>query len=278
MHERPTTVSKLSNDDFLNAFNSVLNVENLCQFVPKKSEEQSIEGKVFDPQKISIQKKYSTELRSKNRMILIQQFPYETSQAKRANEIDPYTETELKIGKPAVYLYPTQDQRIAVKLKIDGRITISDPPYQNRWDVWSTKNSLIDGKYDYLFYEAAVQNIPVPTKGWVVAHANLESWLDRFLPQLGLNGKETSQFKEYWLAHIPVSKFVVIKVISPEFLNQRVRLEISPKPQTLIRVILHFQNSDSAFSIPEPVISPLQRNGFTVVEWGGILAASEVIH
>jgi hypothetical protein len=47
-------------------------------------------------------------------------------------------------------------------------------------------------------------------------------------------------------------------------------LTINPSPKTIIRVTLHFTPLDKKTELAEPQITKVQRNGFTVVEWGGI--------
>jgi hypothetical protein len=54
------------------------------------------------------------------------------------------------------------------------------------------------------------------------------------------------------------------------------QLVISPKPDTVIRVILYFKPVDSYIRIKNPKLTHIQRKGFTVVEWGGII--NEKIH
>ncbi|MBR6826336.1 MAG: hypothetical protein IKM59_07300 [Oscillospiraceae bacterium] len=46
-------------------------------------------------------------------------------------------------------------------------------------------------------------------------------------------------------------------------------LEISPAPDTLIRVFMTWQASDSFVEIPAQELTAPNRTGFTVIEWGG---------
>lgn len=47
------------------------------------------------------------------------------------------------------------------------------------------------------------------------------------------------------------------------------KLEITPAPDTLLRVFMAFCPGEEAVDIPTQEITPCQRQGFTVVEWGG---------
>ncbi|MCK9292517.1 hypothetical protein M0P25_00315 [archaeon] len=91
------------------------------------------------------------------------------------------------------------------------------------------------------------------------------------LKEMGLNEKELSQFKEYWIPELNGSKYYVIKLLSDDFLSENMNLLVSPTPDTMIRLNFYFKGVDNIVKLEEPVITTPVRNGFTVVEWGGIL-------
>ncbi|MDD4901746.1 MAG: hypothetical protein PHE24_01285 [Patescibacteria group bacterium] len=175
------------------------------------------------------------------------------------------------VKKPAVYLYPEQPTKVSVAVDLKGIITKSDPEYYQGWEVTAEPGGLINGQYDYLFYEAQLDQLQLPREGWVVAGEKLENWFDSNLPKLGLNGHEKSQFKEYWLAELPPAEYYEIKLLSDSFLAQNMNLKISPQPTTLIRRDFYFQPLEKKIILAEPRIITPERKGFTVVEWGGML-------
>lgn len=176
----------------------------------------------------------------------------------------------LPVKKPAVYLYPEKDMNINVKLEINGQTTLTEPLYNNGWNVNATPEGLIDNKYDYLFYEANLNKIELPEEGWIVEFKNLEKWFDEYLPQLGLNDKEKQQFKDYWLKNLRKSKYYEIKLLGNKFLEENMKLVISPEPQSVLRLNFYFKPVSEDKKIVSPVITKFERKGFTVVEWGGI--------
>jgi len=172
--------------------------------------------------------------------------------------------------KPAIYLYPTSFIPVSVKLNIRGTLTKSIPSYpKNGWYVIATPNSLIDNRYDYLFYEAKLDKYEVGEDGWVVATKDLKSWFSKYLPMFGLNKKEISQFKSYWLKELTLPGFYEIKLLSEDFLGENMDITINPTPDTIIRVEFYFKHLDNPIVLNEPVIVTPKRNGFVVVEWGG---------
>ncbi len=180
------------------------------------------------------------------------------------------------VKKPAVYLYPLETSNIQVKVEVKGKLTLTEPLYDNGWNVNVSPDGLIDNKYDYLFYEADLNKIELPDEGWIVEFKKLENWFDEYLPQLGLNSKETEQFKEYWLKDLKKANYYEIKLLDNKFLEENMKLIISPEPQTLIRLNFYFKPVFEKRELKEPSITKSERNGFTVVEWGGINAGEKI--
>ena len=177
----------------------------------------------------------------------------------------------FRLKKPAIYLYPLERSRINVSLSVNGFLTQSEPDYSHGWSIIAEPTGLIDGQYDYLFYEAHLNKIELPSEGWVVRACDLEKWFDTYLYQLGLNDKEASQFKEYWLEELPVSRYYEIRLFDNDFLTANMNLIIDPKPDTIIRLNFYFKPIDEKTDLIKPKIETPTREGFTVVEWGGVL-------
>ena len=175
------------------------------------------------------------------------------------------------VKKPAVYLYPEETSEIEISIIVNGFITKAEPDYLLGWKVTADSNGLIDNEFDYLFYEAQLHNLELPEEGWIVNYSNLESWFNQKLPLLGLNQKESLQFKEYWLKELDESNYYEIKVLDKSFLDENMNLIITPEPETTIRLNFYFKPHSEKIEIREPIIETPKRTGFTVVEWGGLL-------
>jgi hypothetical protein len=175
------------------------------------------------------------------------------------------------VKKPAIYLYPLQKSKINVSVDLKGIITKSEPSYFKGWEVTAEPSGLIDGKFDYLFYEAQLEQLQLSKEGWVVGYKELENWFDSNLKKFGLNEKEISQFKEYWLAELPFARYYEIKLLEDSFLAENMNLIIDPKPTTVIRRNFYFKPLESKIYIEQPIVITPERKGFTVVEWGGLL-------
>ena len=50
---------------------------------------------------------------------------------------------------------------------------------------------------------------------------------------------------------------------------EHIPMNVTPKPDTLIRIFLSIKKIDSPIEIKEQKLEHIERKGFTVVEWGG---------
>jgi len=177
------------------------------------------------------------------------------------------------VKKPALYLYPEQTMNIGVNLTVNGAVTFTEPLYNSGWNVTAAPDGKIDNKYDYLFYEAKLNKIELPDEGWVVEYGKLESWFDKTLPLLGLNPKETKQCREYWVNNLKKANYYEIRLLDNNFLNDNMKITITPEPQTIVRLDFYFNPVNEKSFLKEPIIKTNERKGFTVIEWGGINGA-----
>src|SRR3989338_10405429 len=180
--------------------------------------------------------------------------------------------------KPAIYLYPTKKQNVSVKVNTTGFFTLTIPDYNKLtgWDVVANPDGTIEtagNKYPYLYYESKVPDskITKPKNGYVVTQNELSQLFQTLLPKLGLNNKEMKEFIDYWVKALHASPYYFVGVMDEKSIDQIEPLDINPNPNSIIRVRLYFELLDKPINIDKPVITTPQRNGFTVVEWGGMV-------
>jgi len=175
------------------------------------------------------------------------------------------------IKKPAIYLYPLRESKVRIAVDLKGVITKSEPDYNTGWEVTAKPSGLINGRYDYLFYEARLDELKLPKEGWIVKYGDLKKWFDVTLKNLGLNVKEISQFEDYWLKELPLAEYYEIRLLDDIFLKENMDLKINPEPETMIRRNFYFKPQEFKIILKEPEIVTPERKGFTVIEWGGLL-------
>lgn len=186
----------------------------------------------------------------------------------------------VECGKPVIYLYPTEPTTVSVGVGAD--ITVSEPNYGTSWTVTAQPNGQLmtaDGTmYPNLFWEGKGHGAyPVIDRGRVVATNNIELELRHDLSALGLNDQETADFLEFWLPKMPTTNYVRLTWLGTREMDVLAPLNISPKPDTMIRVFLDFAGQNSATTNLKPqILTTLPRRGFTVVEWGGQLVGAHI--
>jgi hypothetical protein len=144
------------------------------------------------------------------------------------------------------------------------------------WSVLAHPDgSLLVGNtiFDYLYYEAQVPDTAFrePSTGYVIEQDKLASFLPEMVMKLGLNDKETKQFVQYWSGVLPSSPYYFVGVLPQTTLDNLAPLTITPKPDSVLRVSLYFKALEKKIEVTPPVILPFQREGFSVVEWGGLV-------
>lgn len=176
--------------------------------------------------------------------------------------------------KPIIYLYPEKTQEIEVQLDYDGVLTHTYPKYTGRWKVTANPDgALFDTKnqeYYALYWEGNPNKDYTINEGFVVPGEQTIDFLENTLSRLGLNRKEANEFIIYWLPKMENNPYNLIHFSTTQY-EEMARLNITPTPETLIRVMMVFKPLDNPIKIKKQNLNSMskKRKGFTVVEWGG---------
>lgn len=184
------------------------------------------------------------------------------------------------IDKPVIYLYPTKPTFVTVKLKIPGKVVISDPLYPN--DGWKNVLAYPDGtlfykgkKYKELFYESKVDIKINPKKGIIIPIEKLNIELSSIIDKLGLIGPEKQEFMEYWIPRLSKlnAKYIFFSVLTKEEKESIDHVDVMPPPDTRIEFLVYFKKLEKPIHAESLILpdSPPQRKGFIFVEWGGMV-------
>ena len=174
--------------------------------------------------------------------------------------------------KPVIYLYPETETEVSVKLFLDGELTCTYPSYDGGWKVTAAPDgTLTDAKgqtYSYLYWEGKTGTAWDMTEGFCVRGEDTAAFLEEALEQLGLTRREANEFIVYWLPLMQENPYNLISFQTDLYTNAA-KLDISPVPDTVIRVFMAWQASESYVPMEAQHLSAPERTGFTVVEWGG---------
>jgi len=175
--------------------------------------------------------------------------------------------------KPVIYLYPEEKTDVSVKLDItDGQLTCTYPDYGDGWNVTAYPDGTIvdsDGsEYSYLYWEGSGTNRWDISEGFVVKGEDTAEFLREKLSYMGLTPKEYNEFIVYWLPRMQDNPYNLISFRGEDYTNAA-RLEITPEPDSLLRIFMVFAPLDEEIDIPPQQLETFDRKGFAAVEWGG---------
>lgn len=179
----------------------------------------------------------------------------------------------IEAKKPNIYLYPTDETELTVSFKYPNLLTKSDPDYSNGWTVTAYPNGdILDSggnKYGYLFYECRTMPSNYQTdEGFTVKAESRNETFRKVLSAYGMNEREISDFIDYWSKYLIQGDDYVMYPILNERVDEIMPLELSVKPDSIFRIWFGFKHSNGE-AVKEPEITPIVREGFTAVEWGG---------
>lgn len=200
---------------------------------------------------------------------------YTSSEINALKEKNTIANPNLSEDKPIIYLYPTTETKLSVKLGNSDQITCSYPQYTTGWNVIAkpdgTLTDLDSNKNLYaLYYESKlVYNLGIEEDGFIVKGTEIIKFLEEKLSILGLTERESEEFIVYWLPKLQKNEYNYIRFATMEEINANMPLEISVKPDTLIRVLMTYKGLDKPIAVKEQKLETTKREGFVVVEWGG---------
>ena len=184
---------------------------------------------------------------------------------------DPF-EPEVRAEKPVIYLYPTENMDVTVKLDINGDLTCTYPAYHDGWTVTASPDgSLTDEKgqtYNYLYWEGETYTLYDMTKGFCVKGEDTAAFLEDALAKLGLNRREANEFIVFWLPLMQENLYNIIS-FQTDVYTESAKLTVTPTPDTVIRVFMAYKSADNYVEIEAQELTAPAREGFTVIEWGG---------
>lgn len=184
-------------------------------------------------------------------------------------------QTFYTVDKPIIYIYPKEETQVNVKLLKEQNITCSYPKYtSDGWNVIAKPNGdlieLYTNRKLYSLYWEGINTVELKmNEGFVVKGKDSANFLEEKLEILGLNEREAQEFIIYWLPKLENNKYNFIRFQSIDEINNNMPIEITPTPDTIIRVIMEWKGLDKYIEVPEQKLTKFDRKGFTVVEWGG---------
>ena len=177
------------------------------------------------------------------------------------------------IAKPILYLYPTKKTNIRVSFSHPEYLETTYPKFEGEWNILAYKNGDLydkNGKYYYGLYwdEKKVHNVDF-NEGFYVEKDNAIDFLEEKLDIIGLNKKEKNEFIMYWLPILEKNEKNLVYFEMTEEREKINKINITPKPDSLLRIVIHVKKVNEKTLIKEEKLKTFNRKGFVAVEWGG---------
>ena len=192
------------------------------------------------------------------------------------------------IDKPNIYIYPDDEKaEVSVSLTTQHDMvttypnpnTVIDDTYE--WDVCAMQDGTLydkaNNEYSYIFWEAANQDLEHDfSKGFCVKGEDTVEFLRTTLAEIGLTPKEYNEFIVYWLPKMQDNPYNLITfegIDKDDAYNKAFALNVSDttgkEADSMLRVMMAWKSVDEYTEIEPQTFETFERNGFTVVEWGG---------
>ena len=191
------------------------------------------------------------------------------------NEINDYYYDFLgDYAKPVIYLYPEEKTNVSVSVDFadGGELTCTYPEYTDGWNVTAMPDGTLydkDGNEYYCLYWEGEGNSKLDiSKGFCVKGEDTADFLREKLLHIGLTAREANEFIIYWLPIMEENEYNLITLHTDDY-TRSVPLTVSPAPDTVIRVFMTFEPIEEFVEIEKQILPSYERNGFTLVEWGG---------
>lgn len=185
-----------------------------------------------------------------------------------------YNFHEAPAMKPVIYLYPEVKTEVSVSVDFPngGGLTCTYPEYGEGWKMTALPDGTLydesGNEYYCLYWEGAGLPLSDLGEGWCVSGEDTAEFLREKLLEIGLTAREANEMIIYWLPILQKNPYNLISFHFEDY-DCTAPLTVSPNPDTLIRVFMTYTPLEEPTE-PKPQDLPhYEREGFTLVEWGG---------
>lgn len=187
---------------------------------------------------------------------------------------DDGCDTCVIVYKPNIYIYPETEIQLNVSLEFPqgGNVIASIPEYGTGWNVSVDTTGLIDGEYQYLFYESTQPDIWQRNYGWSIKKENLETFFRGNMTDYGFAGQEIDDFIDYWIPKFNDYSCYAIFPQTKVIIDDVIQLNFSIQPDNFLRLFYVVEGKNRfQDNLQEPNIDYFCREDYFVVEWGVVL-------
>ena len=222
---------------------------------------------------------------------------------KNNTNINTLPDGAVMVKKPAIYLYPTITTKVNVKLDKSIKYQTTIPVYKKKgWNVEAeptgslrdlqpnyTKCSNLPkkqfgleyaqdackyNKYPFIFWDGAPKDkVPAKSTGFIVAKEDIATFLASKADEMQFSSDEKNDFVKYWAKEMRDANWSYYRVyfLQNEDVDMYIPIYVDPKPQSWNRIQIVISKGKKNEKITAQSLVPIKRDGFTLVEWGGMI-------
>lgn len=177
--------------------------------------------------------------------------------------------------KPNIYIYDKDGRRIKVIFTVPELLIVSIPEYEAGWTVDSSADGNLvteaGEEYDFLFYEShTVKGLFDTQSGFRIDATDRQTRWENILTEYGFNEEEIQDFIEFWNVKLDADKDYIMYPQYTETVDEAMPIIVEPYPENMIRIWFVFEEYKGQ-EYREEQIESFSREGYTVVEWGGMI-------
>ena len=178
------------------------------------------------------------------------------------------------LAKPVLYLYPEEKTKVMVTFEHPEYLETTYPKFTSKWivdaDVDGTLTDDKNKNYYALYWDEKKVHTVSFDEGFYVEKEDAIDFLEKKLSYIGLTEREMNEFIMYWLPILEKNGKSLVYFELTEERESYNKLNISPEPDSLLRVAIHIKKVDKKVNIKKQSLKKFKRKGFVAVEWGGM--------
>ncbi|MCH2233251.1 MAG: hypothetical protein MK078_03275 [Crocinitomicaceae bacterium] len=195
----------------------------------------------------------------------------------------------IEVEKPVIYCYSDKPISFDLNLELRSELVFSYPNYnEDGWKIDLDQEGIQvnNSTYPYLFWEGETEQLTYSTsnegkvEGFIIKTDTCITFMENTLSSMGLNTIEKTDFITYWGPRLLTKDYALIQfVLDDEYSNEIAGITTSVQPDNQRRVFMKFTSMDvpyTSFDLTTPSFTQVQRDGFTLIEWGGAEIPLEV--
>lgn len=162
-----------------------------------------------------------------------------------------------------LYFYPEKTSELSVKLPDATVYKIIS--YPQGYFTYNTQN------YSSLSYDISSVVPQASREHKIISQKTLQLDLGNIADELKFTPREKEDFVSYWSTTLPKASFYEVSLLTQNEARKAAPWTVTPKPKSEIRYIFTFRPLVEKNPKADVKFHPLERNGFTVVDIGGVI-------